>query len=80
MMNFVRFLSLHPALTINVLIAAVTALALWLTRDPAVLLALVLSIYHTSQQVASGVMPEAVGDYDDDEPAMGFTAKLKGAS
>lgn len=77
-MGFFPFFSLHPSLAINILIAALLGFALFLTKNPLVLLGLAFMLFHSSQQVMmQGGPTEAAGDFDDDEPSIGFTARLK---
>lgn len=77
-MGIFPFFSLHPSLAINILIAALLGFALYLTKEPLILLGLAFLLFHSSQQVMmQGEPTEAAGEFDEDEPSMGFTARLK---
>lgn len=71
-----KFFTIHPALAINILIALLIGLALFLTENPLVLLGLAFMMFHSSQQVMPMESMPGAAEAEDEEPGMGFLARV----
>lgn len=90
-MGITKLISIHPNLIVNLIIGALIALALALTKNPLVLLAIFALLFHSSQQVVPADVAygaDAIGSpadeeiIDDDDPGyseskMGYLGDVK---